>query len=585
MTAFRLKLALLAFVLLPALAAAQTFPTVPSGTVIGRTQFGTGPAQPIPFASITANLCNAFTTTTKGCVPAPTTATGRYLGDDAAWHTFLTQQVVAGAGVSLTGTCSGNSINCTVSATAATQYVVPSRAAAIGSDLSALSVIKTLGYTTAGDGGGATFKNIGTAAFIDSFVSAVSISTPGAGCTNGTYHGNKVTGGSGFGLVGTAVISGNVLTSFTITGTGGNAYVAGDQLTVPLNDGPVAAVPCSTTQPKITVTSLTTPLASFTDSSGTHFQYVVDEGNYINARQFGAKVNWVVATGDAGATNDKTSIQSAMNFAAYGNYQIDGGGFSGHTVIVPRGTAFVCGGLMVPESVVLRGVSQVGTTLKECDVEASSINFITLGDPTARFSCFYNSIRHITLFGANHTISGTVAMVYTNCQQQSIAVLEVTMYPIYRGCVYTETGSGGTAFFRITSMYCVANYQVTPFGVSLNYPNAIQTIDGDTQFTSGSSTWPGPAVIVNTGAVNVIRETYCEEVVTCIQVNVPAANGAMTYIENVAGSGSVTNLVTRNAGSATNQIKASMLSRNGATNTINNAGALTTTNIVADTVF
>lgn len=48
----------LAFVLalLPAVAAAQTFPTVPSGTVIGRTQVGTGPAQAITFAQLLAAI-------------------------------------------------------------------------------------------------------------------------------------------------------------------------------------------------------------------------------------------------------------------------------------------------------------------------------------------------------------------------------------------------------------------------------------------------------------------------------------------------------------------------------------------------
>jgi hypothetical protein len=44
---------------------AQTFPTVPQNTVIGRTAFGTGPSQPIPFAQITAQICNTVTLTVK----------------------------------------------------------------------------------------------------------------------------------------------------------------------------------------------------------------------------------------------------------------------------------------------------------------------------------------------------------------------------------------------------------------------------------------------------------------------------------------------------------------------------------------
>ena len=47
---------------------------------------------------------------------------------------------------------------------------VSTRAAATALNLSTFNVIQTGGYATAGDGGGATFKNVGTAAFIDSFV-------------------------------------------------------------------------------------------------------------------------------------------------------------------------------------------------------------------------------------------------------------------------------------------------------------------------------------------------------------------------------------------------------------------------------
>src|SRR4051812_40934730 len=47
-------LALLAFA--PSLANAQTFPTVPSSTVIGRTAVGTGPAQAIPFATLLSSM-------------------------------------------------------------------------------------------------------------------------------------------------------------------------------------------------------------------------------------------------------------------------------------------------------------------------------------------------------------------------------------------------------------------------------------------------------------------------------------------------------------------------------------------------
>ncbi len=56
--------------LLPAVAAAQTFPTVPSNTVIGRTAVGTGPAQAIPFATLFSSaLFDATLGSTRGMIP------------------------------------------------------------------------------------------------------------------------------------------------------------------------------------------------------------------------------------------------------------------------------------------------------------------------------------------------------------------------------------------------------------------------------------------------------------------------------------------------------------------------------------
>jgi hypothetical protein len=479
---------------------------------------------------------------------------------------------------------SGTGFACVSSASSAP--VVASRAFAITQNLSSFSAITTLGYAASGDGGGATFQKI-TGSFRDSFVLTTTVTNVGSGCTNGTYNGVFPTGGNGHGLSGIVVISGGVMSgSFTITGTGGNAYQVGDVLTISNTAGDSNNVPCSTTQPTITVASISTPLGSFTDSIGTKFQIVADQGNYINARQFGAVFNWTHTGGDAGATNDKTSIQSAMNFANFGSFQIDGGGFQGATVILPSGTALVCGGLVIPQAVVLKGQGMGATTLKECDAEAATQNFITLGDPLVHLSTFYESVQEMTLYGANATTTGTVAMVYSNSQQQNYGVYNVAIYPIYRGCVFTETGWGGDAYFAIHNMYCVANSSVTPFGVALNYPNAIHLIDGGTQFTSGSPTWGAPAVIVAAGATNVIRETYCEEVITCIQVNIPSGHATTAYIENVSGSGSVTNLITRVSGSQSGQLKVSNVSPNGATCTVNNNGSCASATLVlTDTLF
>ena len=368
-----------------------------------------------------------------------------------------------------------------------------------------------------------------------------------------------------------------MLTAFQISGTGGNAYLVGDVLSLP------ASVGACTNPATWTVTAITAPTGSFTDTAGTHWQIVLDQGNYINIRQFGAKQDFTLATGDAGATNDQASIQNALNFASAGLGPIDGKGYAGHTVMVPRGGSLVCGGLMVPQAVSLRGVHQGASLLKECDAELTTQQFITLGDPLWHLSTFFESVEDLTLYGAASTISGNIAMVYSNSQQQGTAIKNVSIYSRVRGCVYTEIGYGGKAFFHISSMYCIPDWNAAPYGVSLNYPAAQQLIDGQTQFTAGGI-MAQPYIQLNTGAINIVRDVYCESGVTCVQINVAAGHGTQALIGPLSGSG-LTNLLLRISGSATGQIKAGSLSPSGGANTINNGGTITTGNVIADTAF
>ncbi|MCK1652246.1 hypothetical protein IVA88_12460 [Bradyrhizobium sp. 149] len=479
--AARRLLAALLLLLLPAVAAAQTFPTVPPNTVIGRTGFGSGPASAIPFSTITATLCNLVTPTVKGCVPPPVTTTGRYFGDDLSWHAVSSQQVVAGTGVTLGGTCAGTSLNCTVNATAATQLVVSSRADAITRNLSLLSAVRTLGYATTGDGGGATFQKITSGNFTDSFVTSTTTTSVGVGCTNGTYNGVFLTGGNGTGLYGIVTIAGNVMTSFAISGPGGNAYVIGDVLTIPAPGGGVYGAVTCTTQPTVTVAAVTAPSGSFTDVAGTKFQYVPDGA--INVRQFGA-------VGDYNGTlvtNDAAAIQRAINFASRrGALNIDAGGYGGDVVYVPKGAYTVCGGLSVYGSVALTGAGKGNTVLKQCDTDGASQRFITLGDPNLHFACFYTSVREMLLYGALASANSGISMIYSNCQQQGVAVLNVAVYTYLRECVDIDTGYGGASDFTMIGLFCSINNSSTNPGVKLAYSAAVQTIR---DFIIESSSW------------------------------------------------------------------------------------------------
>lgn len=74
----------------------------------------------------------------------------------------------------------------------------------------------------------------------------------------------------------------------------------------------------------------------------------------------GAVLNWTVSSGDASATNDKAAIQNALNFAGRTGDHTDNGGHAGATVLVPAGSALACGGLMVPQSVILPELARAG---------------------------------------------------------------------------------------------------------------------------------------------------------------------------------------------------------------------------------
>ncbi|MDH2402017.1 hypothetical protein QCM77_18930 [Bradyrhizobium sp. SSUT18] len=463
--------------------------------------------------------------------------------------------------------------------------VLPSRAIAATLDLSAFSAVTTQGYGSASDGGGATFKKITSGNFIDSFVATGSVSTAGTCSTNGTFYGVSPTGGTGGKLQGIVVIAGGAITSFTPTGSKGNAYTAGDALTIPNGSYNGSTLTCSVS-PQWTVATVTTPSASFTDSVGTKFQYVVDNGNFPNVRQFGAKLDRAGKANDGLATNDQAAVQNALNFTGYGVSNVDTGGYAGGKVIVPAGTALICNGLIAPFSVKLSGVSNSGTTLKQCDADGSTQQFVTLGDPQNHQTAHFVGIEHMTLFGANAPVSGTVAMVYSNSANSDDAIVDVSIYPIYRACAYTETGYGGASIFHIRQMYCVPNSSVTPFGVSLNGA-ANNVIDGGTWFSAGGPVWGGQAILQNTNGpavVNRFVDIHCENVTVCAYINTPAGgNGLMTYISGMVGNATVVDLIQRVTGSTANQLKVELIGGNGSNCTVRNAGSCVATGNIIDT--
>jgi hypothetical protein len=575
----------LAFVLalLPAVAAAQTFPTVPSGTVIGRTAIGTGPAQAIPITTLIASMLNPLTVTSVN------TASVIYRGSTSGTAT-VSAQAVAGTPVIKWPTTSG-----TVPTTATLPIVLDAvtgnltcptcmlslttRTAAAALDLTSYSVVRTMGYATAGDGGGAMFKKVGSNPFRDSFVTAVSITGNGtSGCTNGTYRNKMPSGGTGTNLILNLVASGNVVTSASIEEAGGNGYTAADVLTTTVT-GCAANVTLS-------VTTVSTPSGSFTDAAGNHWQITPDEGNWINIRQFGAKVDY--AGTDGSATNDFTAIQNAINYAAdIRSPTIDGGGAAGTRVILPAGNSMICGGvpLNVPQGVAIEGANMWASTIKICAAWGSSANFMNICDPDTRASCFASYLRNFTLY-APFTLDGSsgVSAIYSNSIQQVDIIDRVAVYAGRRRCLTLEQGYGGAALLGIQNFECTpGDTSTVNTGILIDYGTTLVTMRNVHVETGGPNTMSGMTIL---GGFVHLSGFHTEGISTGIEVNITGtiADG-FAKLEDLTGGAHCTNLVLKQGGSVNNSVYVSSATQNGCTNSINDEGAATTTFIGAWTLY
>jgi len=539
---------------------------------------------PLPPAADRANLLLCFDSVGNPA-PCANTSSGTIIAGNGISVTGENPTTIAsdiqGSGAIVVSGTKPLTISCpTCTAAVGGSGLIPSRAAATALNLSTYNVIVTGGYSQPGDGGGATFKNVGSAAFLDSFVptgtGGGTITNQGTACTNGTYLGVSPTGGNGSGLQGIAVVSSGILASFTVTGTGGNGYDVNDVLTLPSG-----SVPC-TTQPTWKVTSVSTPTGSFTDSVGTHFQIIADQGNYNNIKQFGAACNWTKAAGDSGSTDDTTDVQNALNFAgALRLPTVDAGGTAGETIILPACASLVSS-LQVPFGVTLRGQGRYSSLLKEADALSASSPFITLCDPTTHLACFGTRLEKLQLFPGSGSANSNVFMVYSNNIQQMDALSEVDIFPGPRGCIQWDTGFGGAAFVGISQVECTLNGASANPGIGLSYGAAVQTIRDSVVESVG---FTGNAIIMaNTGGVVVIDGLHTEGITNPIFFNV-TSGGITVHIENVTGGSGCNNLITRQSGSFADVIKAGSLQPILCSATINNAGSITTGVVTADVVF
>ncbi|RXH32006.1 hypothetical protein [Bradyrhizobium zhanjiangense] len=491
-------------------------------------------------------FCNVFSSSLSGCVPAPASVSGRYLGDDAAWHALpaaATQTIVQGSGIALSGTCSGAALNCTVSAPSSVQLTLSSRAFAFTQDLSALTTVQTLGYSTGGDGGGAIFQKI-AGNFIDTQIVSGTLTANGtSGCTNGTYYGVDLDGGSGRGAKAVVTVSGGVITVISMGRGGRNSaigYAAGDVLSIG------STIPGCSGAKTWTVSTVTTPTGSFTDSAGNKWQIQYPAAG-LDVRAFGVKFDW--DGNDGTATNNTATLQNAVSFAGYRTATIsDLGGSVGGQVLLAKQTAlYGCGvddSLIVPQGVKIKGQGNYTSVIKFCDTFNAASNQVELCDKDTHLACFGSLLEDFQIFNSA-SISGisSRSVVYTDNAQHEAGMRRMVIYPggCGRGATY-ETGFGGATYILMDSVEYKGGKSHANCGgangpeVLINY-GTTQVLINNLNLSGFSSGSGGPrldGLVISGGFVDIVG-IHSEQVINPVTINIPSLNNGQVRAREVIG--------------------------------------------------
>jgi hypothetical protein len=454
--------------------------------------------------------------------------------------------------------------------------VLPSRAVAVTLDLSAFNAVQTQGYTSPGDGGGALFRNNTTAAYLDVQPLTGTISAAGTGYVNGSYTGVPLANAGTCRVIANVTVAGTAVTGVTLIGLKGTGCKATDVTSTGNTN-----LGGSGSGFTWTVSTVSSPTGSFADTAGNHFQITVDAGNDPNLLQFGAKGDWTSAAGDASATDNATPFTNAQVFVSGGVGSIDAGGYTGGTVIVPRGAFKICGGVITADGSDLRGVSPTASVLKQCDSDSAATHFVTICNPQTLKACFGGSISNIQLFAGSGSANSNISMIYTNNSQQLKIVDNVTVYSQKRMCLFGETGYGGAANFVSDTLFCtVSGISTQSTAIAVTYGAAAITLT-NTIVESGSA-FANNGLLITSGGVWSVRGWHSENIATPIFVNVPSANTTIELMA-ITGGNNCTSVVTRQGGSTANITVLGRIHPNGCTNAINNAGAFTTGLIVDNT--
>lgn len=447
--------------------------------------------------------------------------------------------------------------------------VLPSRAIAVTLNLSAFTSVSTLGYATPGDGGGAAFVNVGSTPFRDSNVTAGSITNAGSGCANGTYQNLYLTGGTGNNFTAVVVVAGGIVTSVTPTNGGGAAYSVGDVLALQ-----AANITCANA--RWTVSAVSAAQASFTDSGGAHWQYVVGGGNFINARQFGCKFNWNRTTGDAGATDDTTCLKRALLFAADvkpDKIQLNAAQtFASTKLVLPAGTALISDTLLQTSSVSVEGQGPFNTFIKTADAGLTGglgAHVWYICDPNSQVACFGPRISSLGVSAFNTTANSNVYVFWTNAAQQTKVMDNVAIYSGARGCINYEVGYGGAANANFYDIFCTINTGAGSPAINIASTTGTTLLKFFNLIVeSGGAGFAGTGFNARAGQI-ILDGYHTEGVATGVDINMTVPTHSLV-LKNSTGGALCTELVKLEATNTPGNFSIENAVKNGCTRIITN---------------